>query len=306
MKTILQSVTSALWLVAMLAMAPAVLGQDSRATSGRVRPGLVAPEKMPGTLSEVRFDQNLGEQLPLDARFVDETGNPVILGDFFGSRPVVVLFVYYECPMLCTLVFNGLSKSLGVVDFTVGAEFDVVAISIDPEETPAMAAAAEMRVLDRYGRAQSAPGWHFLTGTQAEIQRVTQAAGFAYAYEEDRGEFAHAAGLVFATEDGVLNQYLLGIEPSPKDIRLALIAASERKLGSLVDHVLLYCYRYDPTLGKYTVAAVRILRIAAAAFVLCLFGFMWISFRHDRKMARLRSKSRPESPEMPTAEVAKA
>ncbi len=291
-------------LVAVASMSTTVAAQDSRATSGRPLPGLVAPEKMPGALAEVRFDQNLGAELPLDARFVDETGNPVLLGDFFGKRPVVVLFVYFECPMLCTLVFNGLAKSLGVVDFNVGTEFDVVAISIDPEETPAMAAAAEERLLARYGRAETAPGWHFLTGTEGEIQRVADTAGFAFAFEEETGEFAHAAGLVFATEDGTVNQYLLGIEPSPKDIRLALVAASERKLGSLVDHVLLYCYRYDPALGKYTLAAMRILRGGAILFLACLLTFLWVSIRRDRRMARLLAESSTESRQVPTAGAA--
>lgn len=289
-----------LCLLAAASTASTTVAQDSRATSGRPLPGLVAPEKMPGALGEVRFDQHLGAELPLDARFLDETGNPVLLGDFFGERPVIVLFVYYECPMLCTLVFNGLSKSLGVVDFNVGTAFDVVAISIDPEETPAMAAAAHERVLARYGRAETAPGWHFLTGTADQIQRVADTAGFAFAFEEETGEFAHAAGLVFATADGTVNQYLLGIEPSPKDIRLALVAASERKLGSLVDHVLLYCYRYDPALGKYTLAAMRILRGGAILFLVCLLTFLWLSFRRDRRTAQSSTESR----QVPTAGAA--
>lgn len=280
------SLLLALALSLLLALAPvAIAGAPEPPTPEPSDSGLVDPSKMPGPLKEVRFDQQLGRRLPLDAAFVDQHGRAVTLDALLGERPVVLAFVYYECPMLCTLILNGLAKSLSVIDLDIGSDFDVVAISFDPGETPEMALAAQARTLERFGNAEEAgagDGWHFLTGDEAAIARVTEAAGFRFVYDPDTDEFAHTSGIVIVRPDGTLNQYYYGIEYPPRDVRLSLIAASEQRVGSLVDQLLLYCYRFDPQLGKYTVAAMRVLRLAGIVFVLGLSAFLWLMWRRER------------------------
>ena len=244
---------------------------------------LVEPENMPGPLKEVRIDQRLGDQLPLDTPFTNENGAPVVLGDYFdGERPVILAFVYFECPMLCSLILNGLATSLDVLKFNPGQEFDVVAISIDPDETPAMAGESEAATLQRYGRPETAAGWHFLTGDDENIRKVADTAGFGYDYLPSTDEYAHASGIMIVTPEGKLSQYFYGIEYPPKDVRLALVEASSNQIGSLVDQILLYCYKYDPAVGKYTAMTMRILRITGAVFVLGMIIFVWIAIRRDR------------------------
>lgn len=270
-------------LLVMLLLAPAALGRPTST--------LVAPEQMPQPLNEVRFDQNLGEQLPRDARFVDQAGQPVALGNYLGDRPVVLAFVYYECPMLCTLILNGLAKSLGVLKLRPGTEFDVVAISIDHAETPALAKAALDRTLDRYGKPETAPGWHFLTGSEEDVARVADAAGFRFAYDAETDEYAHSSGIVIVAPDGTINQYYYGIEYPPRDVRLAIVDASEGRAGTLVDQILLYCYRYNAKLGKYTVFTMRLLRFAGAFFVVVLTVFLWIMWRFERERNQTSARS---------------
>lgn len=248
--------------------------------------GIVDPQDMPGPLKEVGFDQHLGEKLPLDAVFTDETGREVKLGDYFGDKPVVLAFVYYDCPMLCPLVMNGIAKTLGVLKFDAGEEFDVVAVSIDPRETSEMAREMKQSTVKRYGREHTAAGWHFLTGTAESVKRVTEAAGFRFAYVEENDEFAHASGMIVATPDGTLAQYFYGLDFAPKHVRLALVEASAGEIGSVVDQILLYCFRYDPKLGKYTAVVTRILRLAAVVFLAVLGLFIWIMLRRDRIAAR--------------------
>ncbi|MCG8457517.1 MAG: SCO family protein, partial [Holophagales bacterium] len=250
-------------LAAVAALCLLLLGSPS-ALLAQPSQVLVEPEKMPGPLKEVRVDQKLGNQLPLDAELVDEHGKAVKLGDFFGERPVILAFVYYECPMLCSLILNGLASSLGVLSFTPGEEFDVVAISIDPRETPEMAAAAEASTLTRYGKPETEAGWHFLIGDEATVGRIAEVAGFGYEYLPTTDEYAHASAIMVTTPEGVLSQYFYGIEYPPKDVRLALVEASSNQIGSLVDQILLYCYRYDPEVGRYTAVAMRILRLTGA------------------------------------------
>lgn len=244
--------------------------------------GLVDPKDMPGPLKEVGFNQKIGDALPLDAKFVDEAGKEVTLGDYFGERPVILAFVYYDCPMLCSLVMNGLAKSVGVLEFNAGDAFDVVAVSVDPTDTPAKASKTKLETIQRYGRPETAEGWHFLSGQESEIQKVAQAAGFEYTFIPETGDYAHAAGILLATVDGTISQYYYGIEYSPKDLRLAMVEASENRLGSVVDQILLYCYRYNPSLGKYTAVITRVLRLAGLVFLLCLATFLWINWRRDR------------------------
>ena len=247
---------------------------------------LINPEDMPGPLKEVRFDQHLGRELPLDAPFVDEHGEAVTLGDYFGERPVVLAFVYYQCPMLCTLTMNGLAASLDVVDLEIGRELDVVAVSFDPGEGPAEARVTEEATLRRYGRPETAAGWHFLTGGEAAIARLTEAAGFSYTYLPESDEYAHTSGIVIVTPEGKISQYFFGVEYPPKDVRLALVEASSGAIGSVVDQLLLYCFRFDPQQGKYTAATMRILRLVGGVFVVALILFLWISWRRERAQSQ--------------------
>jgi protein SCO1/2 len=267
---------------ALIAIAATSAGAQSNVPG--VNPAASAPSsQMPAVLSEVRFDQRLNEQLPLETRFKDEEGRDVTLGDYFGKRPVVLAFVYYECPMLCTQVLNGLTTSLTVLDETVGREFDVVAISFDPRETPALASGKKKTHLDRYQRPESAPGWHFLTGDEASIKAVTQAAGFSYVWDEKTQQFAHPSGIVVATPEGKLSRYFFGIEYAPRDVKFALVESSAGKIGNAIDQLLLYCYHYDPATGSYGFVAMGAVRVAGALTVLALVGFVVMSIRRDMR-----------------------
>ncbi|HUU36360.1 MAG TPA: SCO family protein [Vicinamibacterales bacterium] len=236
---------------------------------------------VPPALQQVRFDQKLDATLPLDATFRDEQGNTVTLGSYFGRRPVVLAFVYYECPMLCTQILNGLASGIGVLDQTVGTDFDVVTISFDARETPVMAAAKKATYLDRYGRPGAESGWHFLTGDETNIKRVTDTAGFQFAWDEQTQQFAHASGVIVVTPDGRLARYLFGIEYSPRDLKFALMESSAGRIGSVVDQVLLYCYHYEPATGSYSLAAMNAVRLGGAVTMAILFGFIAISLRRD-------------------------
>lgn len=241
------------------------------------------PTTQPGPLQDVGFDQRLGESVPLDAVFVDERGERVTLGDYFGERPVIMALVYYECPMLCTMVLNGLTSSLGVLEFDPGEEFEVVIVSFDSREGPAEARAARSTHVGRYDRPGTEEGWHFLTGDEVSVERVTRSLGFRYAWVPESNQFAHAAGIVALTPEGQIARYFYGIEYAPRDVRLGLVEAADNQIGSLVDQVLLYCFHYDPVVGKYSAAAMNILRLAAAATVLALGSFLILQWRRDRR-----------------------
>jgi protein SCO1/2 len=234
-------------------------------------------------LGKVAFEQRLNETLPLDLEFTDEDGRAVKLGEFFGARPVILTFVYYECPMLCTQVLNGLESALRVLDERVGREFEVVTVSFDPRETPLLAGAKKKAYLDRYKRAGAEGGWHFLTGRQASIDALTRAAGFSYVYDADTRQFAHASGIVVATPSGRLSRYFFGIDYSPRDVKFALIESSFDRIGSLADRLLLYCYHYDAERGRYGFVAMRAVRIGGAVTLLALIGFVFVSIRRDRQ-----------------------
>jgi protein SCO1/2 len=235
---------------------------------------------------DVAFDQRLNERLPLDAEFVDEAGRPVRLGQYFGQRPVILALVYYECPMLCTIVLNGLLRSLKTLSFDAGKEFDVVAVSFDPGEGPALAAAKKVQYVDGYGRPGTASGWHFLTGSEASIQRLVQAVGFRYAYDAEKDEYAHVGGIVVLTPEGRIAQYFYGIEYPPKHLRLGLVEASSGKIGSAVDQLLLMCYRYDPASGRYSVVIMNVVRLASVTTVVLLGIFVLAMLRRERRRLR--------------------
>jgi protein SCO1 len=243
--------------------------------------GVMSPpaNMRPPGLKHVGIEQHLNEQIPPNLSFSDENGKPVSLGDYFGKKPTILNLVYYQCPMLCGEVLSGLESALRVLKFNVGDEFDVLTVSFDPRETPAMAAAKKAEFLKRYGRPGAASGWHFLTGSQSSIDALTQAAGFQYEYDERTRQFAHATAIMILTPEGKIAQYYYGVEFAPKDLRLGLVQASQNKIGTVVDEVLLYCYHYDPDKGKYGAIISRILKLAAAATILLLGTFLIVMFR---------------------------
>lgn len=232
-------------------------------------------------LEDVGIDQRLGERLPLDAEFLDESGNHVRLGDYFGKKPVVLALVYYTCPMLCNQVLNGLTSGLDVLSFDIGKEFEVVTVSFDPRETPELARSKKQTYMDWYKRPGAAEGWHFLTGDRSSIEKLTEAVGFHYKYDAATNQFIHASGIMLATADGKLARYFYGIEYAPKDLRFGLIEASQNKIGNPVDRLLLYCYHYDPASGKYGAVAINILRLAGIATVVGVAA-MLLLLRHRR------------------------
>jgi protein SCO1/2 len=261
--------------VSILAIAVATLAPPARG------------DEPPGTaLSRVGFDQNLDAQLPLDLAFRDESGRSVTLGDYFGAKPVILTLVYYRCPMLCGEELKGLARSLKPLSMAVGKEFEVVTVSIDPAETPELAAAKKDAILEYYGRPEAAKGWHFLTGDPASITALTAAAGFRYTYNEGSKQFIHAAGLAIATPDGRLARYFYGIDFPPKDLQFGLIEASKGKIGSPIARLLLFCYHYDPTTGKYTLAIVNVLRVVGTATALGLASYVIAMIRRDRRRLR--------------------
>ncbi len=239
----------------------------------------------PGILNKIAIDQRIGDKVPLDLPLTDEAGQPVTLGDYFGNRPVILALVYYECPMLCTQVLNGLVTALGVMNFEVGREFDVVAVSFNPKEGPGLASQKKAAYVKRYGRPQSAAGWHFLTGSPDSIKRLTEAVGFKYEYDEKIGQYAHGAGIEVLTPKGVLSRYFYGIEFSARDIRFGLIEASEERIGSRIDDVLLFCYHYDPATGTYGAAMLNLVRLGGIATVAALVVFITMSLRRERATA---------------------
>ena len=276
------SVAALLTLAASLIASPASAQVTGTPTPGYLQaPGMPA-QSMPQPLREIGFDQNIDQQLPLDAQFRDEDGKTVALGSFYGSKPVVLAFVYYACPMLCTQVLNAMTATISTLSLDAGKDFELVLVSFDPRETPAQAAAKKAEYLHRYKRAGADAGWHFLTGDQSEITRVTKAAGFRYTWDEQTQQFAHPTGIVITTPDGRLARYLFGLEYGPRDVKLALVEASEGKVGSVVDSLLLFCYHYDPMTGRYGVYVMRTLRVAGVATVLLIGTFIVVMVRREK------------------------
>jgi protein SCO1 len=246
--------------------------------------------ELPRVLKTVGVAQHLNQQLPLNAAFVDDTGKQVVLGDYFGKRPAVLSLVYYNCPMLCSEEMDGLTSSLEMVKLTPGKDFDVIIISIDPSETPEMAAKKKAFYLKRYGRPETAAGWHYLTGQKAAIDAVTDAVGFGYVRvpgpDGTLSQFAHASSVELVTTDGKLAQYYLGVEYSPKDMMLGLIESSNNKIGSPVANILTYCYHYDPETNKHSLIVARVVQFGGMVTMAGLGGFMFLMFRKDMKLGR--------------------
>lgn len=250
-------------------------------------PGFAQP-MMPSPAREVGWTQNPGMQLPLDAAFRDENGKTVRLGDYFGKRPVLLSLAYYECPMLCGIALEGLARSLRGFTLAPGADFEVVTLSFSPTEGPDLARGKKTNLLEAYGRkAEGEAGWHFLTGDEAQIRRVTEAAGFRYRWDDLQKQYAHATGIVVVTPEGVISRYFFGVEYAPKELRLGLSEASEGKVGGVTAQLLLLCFQYNPALGKYTATTMTVLRIAGAFLVVAFGAFLAISLRRERRGARL-------------------
>lgn len=276
------SVVEILLVAAWIAIAasPATAQMGGTPAAGYKRePGMTA-SAMPAPLREIGFDQNLNQPVPLDLSFTDDTGRRVRLGEYFGRKPVVLAFVYYDCPMLCTQVLSAMTSSLNVLSLDAGKDFEIVAVSFDPREKPAQAAAKKTIALERYNHPASG-GWHFLTGDQPSIDSLTRAAGFRYVWDEQTKQFAHPTGIIVLTPDGRLARYLFGLEYGPRDLRLALVEASEGRIGTTVDSLLLYCFHYDPMTGRYGFAIMRALRIAGIATVLALGSFVFLMVRRE-------------------------
>lgn len=270
--------------LSIFAAAPALLAQ------GMLQAPTNPPSNVrPAALKNVGIDQKLNNQLPLDLHFRDETGRDVRLGEYFGKKAVILTPVYYGCPMLCSQILSGLVSGLKPVSFTAGKEFEVLAVSFDPSETPALAQEKQKNYVARYGRAGSENGFHFLTGDEPAIKALTDALGFRYTYDPRTKQFAHASGLMVATPDGRISRYLYGVDYAPRNLRLSLFEASERKIGSPVDELLLFCYHYDPATGKYGAIAMNFLRLAAGATLLGIVTLILTLSRKGPKDLRHRT-----------------
>jgi protein SCO1/2 len=274
----------------LLAVALAVSASSSASAQYGDPPKRVMPtSQKPAILQNVGIEQRIGGQLPLDATFKDENGRDVRLGDFFGARPAVIALAYYQCPMLCSQVLNGMLGSLKTLSFTPGRDYDVIVVSIDPRDGFREAADKKATYLSHYGRPDTAAGWHFLTGTDASIAPLASAIGFHYTYDQNLKQYAHPAAIYVATATGKVARYFMGIDFAPRDVRLALVEASDNQLGSVADSVLLLCYHYDPATGKYGAATLNAVRVGFIATVGALLTFVFVSLRRERREAARRA-----------------
>lgn len=235
-------------------------------------------------LGAVRWEQNLDDSLPFDATFNDENGQSVRIGKYFaGKRPVILAMIFYNCTMLCSEVLNGTMRTLQEMQYTPGKEYEVVIVSINPEETPEIAAGKKKSYLEEYGFTGTEDGWHFLTGTEENIQKVTNAAGYFYSYDASTDQYAHPGGVVILTPEGKISRYHTGVMFEPRDLRLSLLDAGESKIGSPVELILLRCFHYDPTSGTYSVAIMQVLRLVGGGFVILVGGGLALWMRRDMK-----------------------
>jgi protein SCO1 len=281
-----RTVRGALTLTAGLVLA--VSAASAQVSSyGDKQMGEPASDHLPSVLNKVIIVQKLNTQIPLDGEFRDETGKAIRMGDYFGKRPAILALVYYNCPMLCSEELDGLVGALEMVKFTPGKDFDVIVASIDPSETPEIAAKKKAFYLKRYGRPETADGWHFLTGQQPAINALASATGFGYVRvpgpDGKMTQFAHGSAIELLTPDARLSQYYLGVEYSPKDLRLGLVEASEHKIGSPVDAIMTYCYHYDPLLSRHSLVVARVVQLGCLVTLICLGSYMIVMFRRDRK-----------------------
>ena len=250
--------------------------------------GIMSPPSnvRPPYLQNVGIEQHLDAQVPADLAFTDDIGRPVKLGDYFGKKPLILNLVYYNCTMLCGEALAGLTGAMKMVKFNVGDEFDVITVSFNPQETPEIAAAKKRDYLKRYGRADGAAGWHFLTGPADSINALTNAVGFQYQYDPKSSQYAHATAIMVLTPQGRISRYFYGVDYPPKDLRMGLVEASQGKIGNAVDQVLLYCYHYDPETGKYGAVVANILKLGAGLTIVMLAALLFILFRIEKAAPR--------------------
>jgi protein SCO1/2 len=241
----------------------------------------------PPALKDVAIEQKLDVQVPGDLAFTDELGRSVRLSDYYGKRPLILALVYYECPMLCTMVLNDLTRSMNVMKMSCGDDFDVLTVSFNPHDTPALARDKKQSYLRAYQRPSAAAGWHFLTGSQASIDRITDAVGFRYSWDPKFKQYAHASGIIVLSPQGKTTRYFYGIDYAPSDLQLSLAEASGGKSASVSDRILLYCFHYDATTGRYTVMINRIVQACGVGTALLLGIYIVINLRRDRLRARV-------------------
>lgn len=270
--------------VALITVALAVLTVDSLNAQVPAPPPLSLSDATtrPSILQNVGIDQKLGAMVPADLVFNDEQGRAVRLGDVFSGRPVVLVLVYYQCPMLCTMVLNDLLRAMRAMPENLGTDYDVITVSFDPRDTPKLASLKKKTYLAQYDRPEGENGWHFLTGDQASISALTKAVGFRYAWDPKYQLYAHASGIMVLTPHGKISRYFFGIDYAPKDLRIALDEANDGHVGGLADAVLLYCFCYDPATGKYGLAISRLLKVGGVLTILGLGSFVVVALRRER------------------------
>ncbi|HXB73512.1 MAG TPA: SCO family protein [Candidatus Acidoferrales bacterium] len=277
-------------LLLLFSLAAAALAQPGQPAP--VRPSLSMQDAnlkpaLPGSLQGVGISQRLDQSVPLDLIFRDEFGKTVTLASYFhAGKPVLLAPVYYRCPMLCTQILSGVASSLKAVSLTPGQDFEIVAFSFDPKDTPETAAAKKQLYLKRFGHANTANGWHLLTGDETNIKALTEAIGYHYKYDPATDQYAHASGVMLLTPEGRLSRYFYGVEYAPRDLRLGLVEASHNRIGNPVDEALLFCFHYDPATGKYGAVVMNLVRIAGAGFAMLCGVFLLIVWRRDLRADR--------------------
>ncbi len=278
--------------LALLGLA-GILGGVLPAEAHEAPASIQAPEALRAVFKDVGFDLRLDAQVPLDLQFRDETGRTVPLREYFGdTKPVILSLVYYNCATLCPMILDGLVRSLAPVSFDIGKQFAVLTVSIDPRDTPALATARKAEYVRRYGRPGAAEGWHFLTGEEAAIQSLARAVGFRYVYDARTDQFAHAAGIVMLTPQGKVARYFYGLDFPPRALRLGLVETAAGSIGTPVDRVMLYCYKYDPLTGKYGLVVMNVLRLTGLGTVLALGAFILLMLRRERNVPRRAKEAR--------------
>lgn len=263
----------ALVALALLALTPFTLRAQQSASA------------QPALLRGVGISQQMNQQVPANLAFRDEAGKPVLLGDYFGKKPIVLSLVYFSCPSMCTEVLNGELRALQNIPLDLGKDYEAVTVSFDPKDSPAEAAVKKRIYAGLYGRPEAPSGWHFLTGDQSSIAALTDAVGFRYTYDQPSGQFAHATAIMVLTPQGQVARYFYGVQYPSRDVRLGLVEAAQGKIGSPTDAALLFCYHYDPLTGKYGLIVANVLRIAGGLTILVLGVFLWLMFRRERHAA---------------------
>lgn len=280
----MNSIRPILGIAALLALSVAAAAQTIPDSVGKASSGL------PAQLQNVGFEPPLNGQLPLDLNFRDETGRSVQLREYFGHKPVVLALVYYGCPVLCNQVEMGVVGSLKMLSFNAGRDYETVFVSFDPREAPSMAAAKKAAALSRYGRPETAAGWHFLTGTEESIRALTAAANFRYSFDPEHNLFAHASGIMLITPDGRISRYFYGVEYPSRDVRFGLVDASAGKIGTPIDHLLLFCFQYNPETARYSATILRIVRLGGILTIFTIVAGILIFRRRDHRAASATSR----------------